>query len=370
MAEYTLKMKAAAYQAFEDGVARFTASGPNNRRITKNNPTSDSFELGEHIEATINQLAFTMKIAGTFRKQGQECPVVAVEDPDSDPEVQILAFYAPGFWFDAGDASFPRTLALSDEEPSIDEINPLVARFFPCTLVDTPTGRRRIEDIAMCDPALVWDAKAVHANRAGRTASDWMRAIHAKWIGRKSVSTRYEPAERLMPARIAPGTLGGGMPHAELTVAPDHAMQVDGVLREVGVPVNGTTKSWVPPSEFGENCTAHHVETETHEIALANGVTAETIVDNVPRSDFDGFAELEELCRDLREMMDLPWERASNAWHFPTRIKVGLRIGAKEESAGQEPADEGESQASPVELRRTCTGCVLEIIHAAWRKPC
>ena len=123
------------------------------------------------------------------------------------------------------------------------------------------------------------------------------------------------------------------MPHSDLTVTADHAMLVDGVLCEAGSLVNGTTITRVPLSEFGENYTVYHVETENHEIILANGAPAETFVDNVSRRAFDNYAEFEMLCDDQPEMKELPYPRASNARHLPVRVKNLLGIGSKRKSA-------------------------------------
>ena len=103
-------------------------------------------------------------------------------------------------------------------------------------------------------------------------------------------------------------------------------MLVGGVLCEAGALVNGTTITRVPLSEFGGSYTVYHVETEAHEIILANGALAETFIDNVSRRAFENYAEFEELYGDQPEMKELPYPRASNARHLPMRIKNGLGI--------------------------------------------
>ena len=122
------------------------------------------------------------------------------------------------------------------------------------------------------------------------------------------------------------------MPHNDLTVTADHAILVDGVLCEAGALVNGTTISRVPLSQFGESYTVYHVETEAHEIILANGAPAETFVDNVSRRAFDNFAEFKRLHGDPSEMKELSYPRASNARHLPARIKARLGIGVGKDS--------------------------------------
>ena len=187
----------------------------------------------------------------------------------------------------------------------------VVPCYMPGTLVATPAGERLVEELA-----------------AGDMVSTAMGdAVPVKWIGRSVVSTRFGPAGRLMPVRFAAGSLGGGqqplLPHSDLTVTADHAMLVDGVLCEAGALVNGTTITRVPLSEFDESYTVYHVETDAHEIILANGAPAETFVDNASRKAFDNYAEFEALYgENPPEMVELPHPRAANARQLPKRIRI------------------------------------------------
>ena len=153
------------------------------------------------------------------------------------------------------------------------------------------------------------------------------REVPVKWIGRQTVSTRFGPAERLMPVRFAAGSLGDGLPHSDLTVTADHGMLVDGIICHAGALVNGTTITRVPLSEMGESFTVYHVETETHEIILANGAPAETFIDNVSRRVFDNYAEFEALYGEVPEMDELDYPRAMSARQVPARIVRSLNIG-------------------------------------------
>ena len=106
-------------------------------------------------------------------------------------------------------------------------------------------------------------------------------------------------------------------------------MLVDGVLCEAASLVNGSTVTRVPLSEFGENFTVYHVETDTHEIILANGAPTETFIDNVSRRAFDNHAEFEALFgENPAEMEELRHPRASNARQLPERIRIRLGIDA------------------------------------------
>jgi hypothetical protein len=150
------------------------------------------------------------------------------------------------------------------------------------------------------------------------------RRVAVKWIGRQTVVTRFGPPERLMPVRFAAGSLSDGLPHTDLTVTADHAMLIGGVLIHAGALVNGTTITRVPLSNMGERFTVYHIETEEHEIILANGAPAETFIDNVSRRVFENYAEFEALYGDVPEMEELDYPRAMSARQVPPAIKAKL----------------------------------------------
>ena len=66
--------------------------------------------------------------------------------------------------------------------------------FFPGTLIATPSGERKVEELASGDLVSVGES----------------RVAPIKWIGRQTVLTLFGPADRLMPVRFAAGSLGGG----------------------------------------------------------------------------------------------------------------------------------------------------------------
>ena len=182
------------------------------------------------------------------------------------------------------------------------------ACFLAGTLIATPDGSLAVE--ALSPGSLILDMNG--------------RLVSVRWIGRQTVSALFNPAERLLPVRFVAGSLGNGLPFSDLTVTADHGMLVDGVICHAGALVNGTTITRVPLDEMGETFTVYHIETEAHEIILANGAAAETFIDNVSRRVFDNFAEFEALFGDVPEMEELPYPRAMSARQVPARIKALL----------------------------------------------
>jgi hypothetical protein len=210
-------------------------------------------------------------------------------------------------WIPAGfndsDFNFPATI-----DTTTFNTNPFPTCFLGGSLIATPEGERAVETLAIGDAVLTEDG----------------RAVAVKWIGRQTVFTVFGPAERLMPVRIAAGSLGEGLPHADLTVTADHGMLIDGVICHAGALVNGETITNVPLEEMGQSYVVYHIETEEHEIILANGAPAETFIDNVSRRCFDNFAEFEALYGDVPEMEELDYPRAMSARQVPPRIKARL----------------------------------------------
>lgn len=210
--------------------------------------------------------------------------------------------------------SIPSVYSLSDFTfPSSLDYSTFNTTAFPtCFLggsqIATPEGECTVEELAIGDAVLTEDGSAVAV----------------KWIGRQTVFTTFGPAERLMPVRFAAGSLGGGLPHADLIVTADHGMLIDGVICHAGALVNGETITNVPLSEMGQSYVVYHIETEAHEIILANGAPAETFIDNVSRRCFDNFAEFAALYGDVPEMEELPYPRAMSARQVPARIKAKL----------------------------------------------
>lgn len=182
--------------------------------------------------------------------------------------------------------------------------------FLTGTLIGTPSGEMAVEVLRIGD----------------RILTDRGHGVSVKWIGRQTLSTRFGPADRLMPIRFAAGSLGDGLPHTDLTVTADHGMLVDGVICHAGALVNGISITRVPLTEMGETYTVYHIETEAHEIILANGAPAETFIDNVSRRAFDNFAEFETLYGDVPEMKELSYPRAMSARQVPNRIKAQLNM--------------------------------------------
>ncbi|MCV6584279.1 MAG: Hint domain-containing protein [Marinibacterium sp.] len=178
------------------------------------------------------------------------------------------------------------------------------------TRIATPAGETLVEDLQIGDLVRAADG----------------RDVPVKWVGTQTVMTRFKPAERLALVRFAAGSLGNDLPRRDLMVTTDHAMLVDGVLCHAGALVNGDSIVQIPAAEMGESYTVYHIETDTHEIILAEGAETETFIDNVSRRVFDNYAEFEALYGDVDEMIELPLPRALSQRQVPLALRK--RLGA------------------------------------------
>lgn len=180
--------------------------------------------------------------------------------------------------------------------------------FAPGTGITTPEGETAVEALKIGDAVLTAEG----------------HAVPVKWVGRTTVSPMFKPADRLEPVCIAAGALAEGVPHRDLTVTADHGMVLCGMVITAGALVNDETIRLVDWRAFGESVTYYHVETEDHDVILANGAPAETYVDYVARSSFDNHAEYLALYGEERTIPEMCLPRISAARQVPSSLRKRL----------------------------------------------
>jgi hypothetical protein len=162
------------------------------------------------------------------------------------------------------------TLQASDIE-GVQAIYGVVC-YGPGTLIRTIAGDVAVEDLRIGDLVV--------------TGSGEHRPV--RWLGQRTVACRQHPDPRMAhPVRIARDAIGPNRPCRDLTVSPEHAVAVT-VVDEVLVPahrlVNGATIAYAEC----ETITYWHVELDSHDILIANGLPAESYIDCGNRSFFTG----------------------------------------------------------------------------------
>ena len=202
------------------------------------------------------------------------------------------------------------TLQLIDGNGNFVENLTLASTNAPCfcagTLIAAEHGDTAVEMLQMGDLVTTTEGRA--------------RPI--RWIGRRAVATRFADPLKAMPVRIKAGALGDCLPRRDLLLSPCHAVLVDGVLIQAGALVNGA--SIVRETAMPETFTYYHIELADHALVLADGVAAETFVDNADRMGFDNWAEHQALFGTQADMTELAYPRAKSARQVPVATRARL----------------------------------------------
>jgi hypothetical protein len=207
----------------------------------------------------------------------------------------------PGTITQVGDFSHVVFTTNSPVTATLTQIGADVSCFTAGTLIATPDGPRAVETLNAGDRVLTADG--------GETT--------VKWLGRQPVDTRIEHPAKINPICITAGALGYNLPERDLRVSPDHGIAIDGYLINAGALVNGTTI--YQERNVSEDFTYYHIETDAHELILAEGVAAETFADFSARVDFENADEA-----SGRVIPEMPLPRISSARMVPAHVKSYL----------------------------------------------
>ncbi len=127
--------------------------------------------------------------------------------------------------------------------------------------------------------------RAVEALRAGDlvlTRAGVVRPI--SWVGRRHIDlVRHGHPLHLQPIRILADAFAPGVPSLALRLSPAHAVLMDGVLVPVELLVNGAT---ILRDTACPMVTYFHIELETHDVLLAEGLATESYLDTGNRGFF------------------------------------------------------------------------------------
>jgi hypothetical protein len=142
------------------------------------------------------------------------------------------------------------------------------ACFAAGTRIMTPAGQIPVEDLARND--------VVNAHFAG--------AARIIWTGHRHVDCRRQSEpEKVWPVKVSADAFASGMPAQDLFLSPDHAIYFDGVLIPIRLLVNGKT---IARSRVDE-ITYYHIQLSEHDVVLAEGMPAETYLEDDDRLAFD-----------------------------------------------------------------------------------
>jgi len=182
------------------------------------------------------------------------------------------------------------------------------ACFLTGTRIATPRGEVAVEDLVAGDRVLT--------AQGGETT--------VQWLGHQDMDTRFQHPAKINPICITAGALAPGLPQRDLYLSADHAVALDGLLINAGALVNSTSiyrVAQMPKDGF----TYYHVETDAHELILAEGCAAESYLDIPDRSAFQNGAAR----GDAAPIPEMALPRITTARLLPdrTRARIANRAG-------------------------------------------
>ena len=208
-----------------------------------------------------------------------------------------------GFVYNSDDSTLPIGTIIT-----IDQASPYTFCFLAGTMISTPTGEVPVETLSNGDEIL--------------TASG--KAVAVKWLGQQTIHNNMFTSPARAPVCISSGALGDGLPHSDLFLTAEHGLILDGLVINAGAMINGETIRTVSKAEMPEVFVYYHVETENHDVILANGAPAETFIDYKERRSFDNYDEYLALFGEERSIEEMNMPRVSAARLLPPAIRARL----------------------------------------------
>ncbi len=196
---------------------------------------------------------------------------------------------------------------LHNQTFTVNTTDPFTFCYAAGTQIATPQGERNVEDLKIGDLVSTVDG----------------RNVPVLWLGHQTIHKCFKGWKGQL-VRIRAGAFGKGLPHSDLLVTGDHGMVLDGLVINASALVNGDTIDWVPLADFPDSYSIYHIETEAHEVILANGAASETFIDCPGRQGFDNYAEYLDLYGVERIVPELKMLRLVAARLVPAHISDRL----------------------------------------------
>jgi len=141
-------------------------------------------------------------------------------------------------------------------------MGPVPTCFLKGTLIWTPSGETRIEDLRVND--------VVVTASGGATSIQWV------WRRRFEREPGQKWDQKIVPIRVARSALGPNTPHRDLYLSPYHCLYLDGVLIPAVDLINGSTIARVDAKQLRE-IEYFHIKLERHSVIYAEGAACETL---------------------------------------------------------------------------------------------
>ena len=240
--------------------------------ITDDDPTMSPYFTGDATETvTIGGTTYTNPQGGSYE--------LTFTDSDGDTHTEDFLLFntganyvfvpLPGSEFDTG-SSVDSLGGWQDYTSGFTWAD--VVCFVGGTLIDTPSGERAIETLAVGD--------VVKTRDNGHQTITWIGGNHVNFL-----ELRKDNAAKLFPVRIRAGALGCGLPQRDLRVSPQHRILIQSKICNrmfgqstaliaaknlVGLP--GITREITLTS-----VTYYHFLLSRHEIVFSDGAASESL---------------------------------------------------------------------------------------------
>lgn len=264
--------------------------------LLSRNASNETFDVSETFDLRLSNQDVTLSYEGTAPIEGVLHPIF--ENASGDIFIFFQSSPTPPSTFDVS---------------TINDGNPISFAEAMCfgagTLIATPEGARAVEDLAIGDLILTADGNVVPV----------------KWMGRQTVLPAFAPI-RTRPVLISAGALGDGLPLRDLMVTADHGMIIDGLVVNASALVNGTTIRYRTAAELQSAEVFYHIETDGHEVILAEGAASETFIDYAGRKAFDNHDEYLALYGADRVIAEMDRPRISTPRLLPPALRARLKL--------------------------------------------
>lgn len=177
------------------------------------------------------------------------------------------------------------------------------------TMIATPDGEVAVETLSIGDLVM--------------TASG--DQVPVKWIGHQTIKQSTVSTSQA-PVRVSKDALAQGQPNQDLVLTASHGLIIDDLVINAGALVNHDSITYVPSNELPASVTYYHVETDAHEVIIANGIEAETYIDYIDRQVFDNYAEYVALYGIETRVVEMPRHRISSRRLLPLALRERLGI--------------------------------------------
>jgi len=199
-----------------------------------------------------------------------------------------------------------------DNTGTLDDAANFIYCYLKDTLILTPEGKKKIQELNINDEILNHDQKS----------------IKIKWIGKQIINPVFAKLNKELPIKISANAIDINIPERDLFLSPDHSIFLEGLMINAKALVNGHTIYQV--SEWKDDVEYYHIMTENHEIIYSEGVPSETLHlnDEIQLNKFINAYELKEAFpnRLFMERINLPFIQYPRQVPQFIKNKLQLRI--------------------------------------------